>query len=346
MQTLTIPMADDCHLHVRDGYLLSIVMPHVLSQFARAIIMPNLTPPVTTVQQAMSYRQRILAALPVNTDFKPLMALYLTEQTTLGLIQAAAEEPHIIGFKLYPQGVTTHSEQGVHDITKIYPLLAAMMQHDVPLLIHGESHAPEVDIFDREQVFIDEVLSVLVQHFPSLRMVLEHVSTAYGVEFIKQAPKHVAGTITPHHLCLNRNHVVSSKIKPHHFCLPIPKRKEDQNVLIQAATSGNPKFFLGTDSAPHLKSQKESAEGCAGIYVSHAALALYADVFHKQGCLEHLADFASLFGAQFYGLTPNTQTVTLAQQEHIVPEHYGTSAQPLIPLYAGQIIPWSILETL
>jgi len=311
MKTLTITRPDDWHLHVRNGAVLKTVMPHTARQFARAIIMPNLKPPVTTVAQALIYREEILQAVPVGLDFTPLMTLYLTGSTSVDEVKKAAESEHIHAFKLYPAGATTNSDSGVADIKAIYPLLAAMEQYAIPLLIHGEVTDDACDIFDRERVFIDTYLTDITHNFPGLRIVVEHVTTTEAVQFVQDAGANIAATITPQHLLFNRNAILAGGIRPHYYCLPIIKRESHRLALVAAATSGNPKFFLGTDSAPHLTSLKETACGCAGCYSAHAALELYAEAFERADALDKLEGFASFYGADFYRLPRNSGTVTL-----------------------------------
>ena len=326
MKTLTITRPDDWHTHVRNGEILKTVLPHTARQFARAIIMPNLKPPVTTVAQALSYREEILQAVPVNMDFTPLMTLYLTGSTTVDEIKKAAESEHIHAFKLYPAGATTNSDSGVADIRAIYPLLAAMEKHDIPLLIHGEVTDDSCDIFDRERVFIDTYLTDISRNFPGLRIVVEHVTTTEAVQFVQSTGPNIAATITPQHLLFNRNAILAGGIRPHYYCLPIIKRESHRLALVAAATSGNPKFFLGTDSAPHLTSLKETACGCAGCYSAHAALELYAEVFEQADALDKLEGFASFYGADFYRLPRNSGTITLEKTTWKVPAFYGENA--------------------
>ena len=342
MKTLTITRPDDWHTHVRNGVVLKTVLPHTARQFARAIIMPNLKPPVTTVAQALAYREEILQAVPAGTDFTPLMTLYLTGSTTPTEIKLAAESEHIYAFKLYPAGATTNSDSGVADIKAIYPLLAAMEKHDIPLLIHGEVTDDLCDIFDRERVFIESSLTPIVDNFPSLRIVLEHVTTTEAVQFVQAAGQNIAATITPQHLLFNRNALLACGIRPHYYCLPIIKREHHRLALVAAATSGNPKFFLGTDSAPHLTSLKETACGCAGCYSAHAALEFYAEVFERTGSLDKLEGFASFYGADFYRLPRNSSSVTLEKTSWIVPAAYGKDSLSITPLKANEELSWKI----
>ena len=339
MKTFTLTRPDDCHLHVRSGALLKAVLPHTARQFARAIIMPNLKPPVTTVAQALAYRDEILQAIPVDLSFEPLMTLYLTSATTIEDVECAAQSEHIYALKLYPAGATTHSDAGVADVTSIYPLLAALEKHDIPLLIHGEVTDTECDIFDREKQFIDQYLIDIVKHFPNLRIVLEHVTTKEAVQFVESADSTVAATITPQHLLFNRNAMLSGGINPHYYCLPILKREMHRQALVQAAISGNAKFFLGTDSAPHLTHLKESACGCAGCYTAFGAMELYAEIFEQANALDKLESFASFYGADFYRIARNTGTITLQKQAWTIPALYGE----ITPLKAGEELTWKII---
>ncbi len=343
MKTLTITRPDDLHLHVRNGAVLTTVIAHTARQFARAVIMPNLKPPVTTVAQALAYRDEILQAVPVGLDFTPLMTLYLTASTTLAEIQKAAECEYVHAFKLYPAGATTNSDAGVADIKAIYPLLEAMQQHDLPLLIHGEVTDDACDIFDRERVFIDTSLTDISRNFPDLRIVVEHVTTTEAVQFVQDAGDNIAATITPQHLLFNRNALLAGGIRPHHYCLPIIKRESHRLALVKAATGGNPKFFLGTDSAPHLTSLKETACGCAGCYSAHAALELYAEAFERADALDKLEAFASFYGADFYRLPRNSGTVTLQKNAWKVPAAYGEDSVSITPLKANEELGWKSL---
>ena len=343
MKTITRTKPDDWHIHVRNGAVLKTVLPHTAKQFARAIIMPNLKPPVTTVAQALAYRDEILQTLPLRSSFTPLMTLYLTAQTELSEIKKAAESEYIHAFKLYPAGATTNSDSGVADISAIYPLLAELEKYAIPLLIHGEVTDPEYDIFDREQVFVESTLTDITHQFPGLRIVLEHVTTTEAVEFVLAAGANVAATITPQHLLYNRNALLAGGLRPHYYCLPILKRESHRQSLVKAATSGNPKFFLGTDSAPHLTHTKENACGCAGCYSAHAAIELYADAFEQANALDKLEGFASFFGADFYRLPRNTDTISLTKTSWRVPFYYGEDAISITPLKAGEEINWKIL---
>jgi dihydroorotase len=339
MKTFTLTRPDDCHLHVRSGALLKAILPHTARQFARAIIMPNLKPPVTTVAQALAYRDEILQAVPAGLSFEPLMTLYLTAATTIEEVERVAQCEHVYAFKLYPAGATTNSDAGVADVTSIYPLLAALEKHDIPLLIHGEVTDTECDIFDREKQFIDQYLIDIVKHFPNLRIVLEHVTTKEAVQFVESADSTVAATITPQHLLFNRNAMLSGGIKPHYYCLPILKREMHRQALVQAAISGNAKFFLGTDSAPHLTHLKESACGCAGCYTAFGAMELYAEIFEQANALDKLESFASFYGADFYRIARNTGTITLQKQAWTIPALYGE----ITPLKAGEELTWKII---
>ena len=342
MKTITITRPDDWHIHVRNGAILKTVLPHTAKQFARAIIMPNLKPPVTTVSQALAYRDEILQAVPANVDFTPLMTLYLTASTPISEIKKAAESEHIYAFKLYPAGATTNSDSGVADIKAIYPLLAELEKQDIPLLIHGEVTDTNCDIFDRERVFVDSSLTQIADSFPILRIVLEHVTTVEAVQFVQASGNNIAATITPQHLLYNRNAILAGGIRPHFYCLPIIKRERHRLALIAAATSGSPKFFLGTDSAPHITSLKETACGCAGCYSAHAALELYATAFEQANALDKLEGFASYFGADFYHLPRNVNTITLEKSLWRIPLCYGDNENSITPLNAGEDLTWKI----
>lgn len=342
MDTLTLTRPDDWHLHVRDGAAMRAVVPHSARQFARAIIMPNLRPPVTTTAQALAYRARILEAVPDGGDFQPLMTLYLTDQTPPGEIRRARDSGQIVAGKLYPAGATTNSDSGVTDIRLIYPTLEAMQMQKMPLLVHGEVTDPEVDIFDREAVFIERVLIPLIRDFPALKIVMEHITTQNAADYVRDAPATVAATLTAHHLLYNRNAIFQGGICPHYYCLPILKRERHRQALLQAATSGNPKFFLGTDSAPHPRSGKETACGCAGCYTAYTALELYAEAFEVAQALERLEAFASFNGPDFYGLPRNVGTITLQRQPTPVPESFPFGEELLIPLRAGEMLGWQM----
>ncbi|WP_018937542.1 MULTISPECIES: dihydroorotase [unclassified Thioalkalivibrio] len=342
MNRLTLTRPDDWHLHLRDGDVLATVLPDTARRFRRAIIMPNLKPPVTTVEAAAEYRDRILAALPEEADFEPLMTLYLTEGTTPGMIDAAKASGFVHGVKLYPAGATTNAASGVTDIRRCYPVFEAMQRVDLPLLIHGEVTDPDVDIFDREAVFIERHLEPLIRDFPELRVVLEHITTESAVQFIQDGPANVGSTITPQHLLYNRNALFAGGMRPHHFCLPILKRERHRKALLDAATSGHPRFFLGTDSAPHPRHAKESACGCAGIYSAHAAIELYAEAFAAADALDRLEGFASHFGPDFYKLPRNTDKLTLERSPWTVPEAVLFGHDPGVPLRAGETIAWQL----
>jgi len=339
---ITLTRPDDWHIHLRDDLALERTVGDAAKQFSRAIVMPNLVPPVMNTEQALSYRERILAARPAGSRFEPLMVLYLTDNTDPAEI-AKAKAAGITACKLYPAGATTNSASGVTDLANIYPVLEAMQKAGMPFLLHGEVTDAAIDIFDREKVFIDRTLNPLVSQFPSLKMVLEHITTADAAAFVTQAPANVAATITAHHLLYNRNHMLAGGIRPHYYCLPILKRNIHQQALIKAATSGNPKFFLGTDSAPHAKDKKEAACGCAGSYTAYAAIELYAEAFDNANALDKLEAFASHFGPDFYQLPRNKDKITLIKNDWQAPESLTMGGQPLIPLRAGEILPWQLL---
>ncbi|MEJ2688289.1 MAG: dihydroorotase [Gammaproteobacteria bacterium] len=339
---ITLTRPDDWHLHVRDGAVLDDVVPHTARQFARAIIMPNLKPPVTTTAQAAAYRERIVAAIPEGQAFEPLMTLYLTDNLPPSEIAAARASGVVHAVKLYPAGATTNSDSGVTDIERTYPVLEEMQKHGLPLLVHGEVTDPDVDVFDREAVFIQRHLAPLVKRFPRLKVVLEHVTTRYGVEFVRSAPDTVAATVTAHHLLLNRNALFQGGLRPHHYCLPVLKREEHRQALIEAVVSGSAKFFLGTDSAPHPRAAKESACGCAGIYTAHGALELYAEAFDAAGALDRLEAFASFNGADFYGLPRNRSAVTLVKMPWEVPGDYALGDDRIVPMRAGETLAWTL----
>lgn len=343
MQQLTITKPDDWHLHLRDGDLLPAVLPDTVQRFARAVVMPNLKPPVVNTELALAYRERILAALPAGAQFEPLMTLYLTDNTAPEEIARARASGAVFAVKYYPAGATTNSDSGVTDIRKCVPILEAMAATGMPLLVHGEVTDPQVDVFDREKVFVERTLIPLVQRLPRLRIVLEHITTASAVKFVLTASDNVAATITAHHLLLNRNALFQGGIRPHHYCLPVLKREEHRQALLKAATSGNPKFFLGTDSAPHARHTKENDCGCAGIYTAHAGIELYAEAFETAGALGQLEAFASFHGADFYGLPRNKGQVTLVRRDRPVPQELPYGANTLVPLRAGGVVRWSLL---
>ncbi len=340
---ITLTRPDDWHVHVRDGACLEIVVPELARRFGRAIIMPNLTPPVTTVAMAQSYRERILAAQAPGQHFAPLMTLYLTDNTSTEEIRKAAASDIIHGVKLYPAGATTNSDAGVTDIAKVQGVLETLAATRLPLLVHGEVTDPAVDIFDREYVFIDRVLAPMIERLPELRIVLEHITTREAVAFVEDQHRGIAATITVHHLLYNRNHMLAGGIRPHYYCLPILKQERDRQALVQAATSGNPRFFLGTDSAPHGRTKKECACGCAGSYTGHSAIELYAEVFAEHGALNKLEAFASFHGADYYGLPRNQDKISLVRDAWELPASLPFGDDTLIPLRAGTSISWKLV---
>lgn len=347
MNELRITRPDDWHVHLRDGPVLADTAPAMARYFGRAIVMPNLTPPITTTAQALAYRERIMAAqAQCPRQFEPLMVLYLTDNTDPREMATAKASNAVQGAKLYPAGATTNSAAGVTELRRIYPVLEAMQEAGLPLLVHGEATADDIDIFDREKAFLDRQLTAIVRDFPGLRVVLEHITTADAATFIREAPATVAATITAHHLLFNRNHMLVGGIRPHFYCLPILKRAEHQQALLQAATSGNPKFFLGTDSAPHARHRKETACGCAGTYTAHAAIELYASAFEGVGALDRLEAFASHFGADFYQLPRNQDTVRLIRQAWQVPPTLRLGEDHLTPAAAGETLQWQVEEAL
>ena len=339
---LVIVRPDDWHVHLRDGAMLRHTLPDTARRFARAIVMPNLDPPVTTTEQAIAYRERILAALPEGARFDPLMTLYLTEATPPEEIAHAKASGVVHAVKYYPANATTNAHHGVRDLRSCSAVLEAMQRYDLPLLMHGEVTDSEIDVFDREAVFIERHLTPLVREFPQLRVVLEHITTRHAAQFVAEAPANVAATVTAHHLLLNRNAMFAGGLQPHHYCLPVLKREEHRQALVEAATGGDPKFFLGTDSAPHPRHAKESACGCAGIYTAHAALELYAEAFEDAGRLDRLEGFASLHGPAFYRLPRNPETVTLERADWQVPTQIRIEAQTLIPFRAGTHVRWRL----
>ena len=340
---IKITRPDDWHLHLRDDALMRSVLPDTMRQFARAIVMPNLKPPVTTVGQAQAYRTRILAAFSASSRFQPLMTLYLTDNTMVQEIARAKKSGVVYAAKLYPAGATTNSDAGVTDMRKAYVALEEMQRLNMPLLVHGEVTDPEVDVFDREAVFIERVLQPLLRDLPELRVVFEHITTRDAAQFVASAPDNIAATITAHHLLYNRNAMLVGGIRPHYYCLPVLKREAHREALVQAATGGNNKFFLGTDSAPHAQHTKEAACGCAGCYTAHAAIELYAEAFEQAGALEKLEGFASFHGADFYGLPRNTQKITLRKEEWQVPASMGFGEHRLVPLRAGEMMQWKLV---
>ncbi len=339
---LEITRPDDWHLHLRDGEALASVVGHTAERFARAIVMPNLKPPVTTVAQAEAYRQRILASLPKGHTFQPLMTLYLTENTPAEEIARAKASDSVVAVKYYPAGATTHSDSGVRELSRVYPVLEAMEKHELPLLLHGEVTDPAIDIFDRERVFIERHLLPLQARFPALRMVLEHITTRDAVDFVAAAPANVAATITAHHLLLNRNALFEGGIRPHNYCAPILKRETHRTALVHAATGGDPHFFLGTDSAPHARETKETSCGCAGLYTAHAAIELYAEAFEQAGRLDRLEAFASFHGPDFYRLPRNRDRIVLERAPWTVPDAYPLAGSSLVPMRAGESVAWSL----
>jgi dihydroorotase len=344
VSTLTIRRPDDWHLHLRDGAALRAVLPFTAAQFARAIVMPNLKPPVTTTAQALAYRQRILDALPAGSKFEPLMTLYLTDRTEPAEVDEAKASGIVHGFKLYPAGATTHSDAGVTDIRKVDSVLARMAELGVILQVHGEVTDPDVDVFDREARFIGSVLGPVIDRYPQLRVVFEHITTREAVEFVRSARNGVAATITPQHLLMNRNALFAGGIRPHHYCLPVLKTEPDRRALLEAVASGDSRFFLGTDSAPHARQTKEAFCGCAGIFTAHAAIELYVEAFEAVDALGKLNGFASEQGASFYGLPYNEGTVTLTKESWDVPATYRFGSDVLVPLRAGEKMPWRVVN--
>lgn len=340
--TLTITRPDDWHIHLRDGDFLPRTVTDVSRYFGRAVIMPNLMPPVTNVAQAQAYRQRIVDTQSDNCSFNPLMTIYLTDNTTAADIQAAKDSGFVAAAKLYPAGATTNSASGVTDVNKLYPVFEVMQKVGLPLLLHGEVTDSDIDIFDREKVYIDRTLTPLVAAFPQLKIVLEHITTADATAFVNESSGTIAATITAHHLLFNRNHMLVGNIRPHFYCLPILKRNIHQQALIQAATSGSNKFFLGTDSAPHIKENKETACGCAGSYTAHAAIELYAEAFEAADALDKLEGFASLHGPDFYGLPRNSDTITLQKQDWNVPKGLEFGSSVVVPVRGGEVIRWRV----
>ncbi len=344
MDTLTLTRPDDWHLHLRDGDVLPDVVHWSAARFGRAIIMPNLVPPVTTTAMAEAYRERILAACPADCDFEPLMTLYLTDNTPATEIERAAASGIVQAVKLYPAGATTNSDSGVTDIRRCDDALAAIAEHDLTLCIHGEVTGPGTDIFDREAVFLEERLAPLLERHGGLRVVLEHLTTAAAVDFVRQGPERLGATITPQHLLMNRNDLLAGGVRPHHYCLPILKRERDREALIDIATSGHPRFFLGTDSAPHARHAKENACGCAGIFSAPLAIELYAEAFDQAGALDRLEGFASHFGADFYGLPRNAGRITLTRRPRRIPETLPYGDAHIVPLRAGGETDWSLTD--
>ena len=342
-ETLTIIQPDDWHVHLRDQAMAQAVTPYTAAQFGRALVMPNLTPPVTNLERALDYRSRIMDYLPKSSTFDPKMSIYLTDNTSKQDVIEVSDSPHVLGFKLYPAGATTNSDSGVTRITDLMPIFETMAQYGVVLQVHGEVTDPNIDVFDREAVFIEQVLSPLHREVPELKIVLEHITTREGAEFVAKASDHVGATITPQHLMFNRNEIFRGGIQPHKYCLPILKREQHRQALIEAAISGNPSFFLGSDSAPHTRHAKESACGCAGIFSAHAAIEFYAQVFDSEKSLDKLEGFASLHGARFYGLPNNQSTITLSRKDQVVPGNIPINGQEeIIPLMANETLQWSV----
>ena len=340
--SITIIRPDDWHLHLRDGAALKAVLPDTARQFARAIVMPNLRPPVTTTELASAYRTAILQALPQGANFEPLMTLYLTDKTSADEIKRAKASGFVYGVKLYPAGATTNSDSGVTSLAACAEALTAMGEVGLPLLMHGEVTDADIDVFDRERVFIERNIGALLKNYPRLKIVFEHITTKDAADFVTSAPNNVAATITAHHLLMNRNDMFKGGIQPHHYCLPILKRETHRLALVKAATSGSPKFFLGTDSAPHAKHTKEAACGCAGMYTAHTAIELYAEAFEAAGALDKLEGFASFYGADFYGLPRNSESITLVKEAWTVPASLPYPDGELVPLRAGQIVDWKL----
>jgi len=343
-EQVTLRRPDDWHVHLRDGAALAAVVPHTARQFARAIVMPNLKPPVTSVDAAGAYRERIVAALPPGVEFTPLMTLYLFDDMSVAEIERAQASGFVVGCKLYPAGATTHADAGVTDIRRLDAVLERMGELGLVLQVHGEVTHPHIDIFDREQCFIDEVLAPLVERHPRLKVVFEHITTRAAVQFVTGARAGVAATLTPQHLLHNRNALFQGGLRPHFYCLPVLKTEADREALIEAATSGNPRFFLGTDSAPHARGSKESACGCAGMYSAHAALELYAEAFEDAAALARLEGFAALFGADFYGLPYNHGQVTLRRESWSPPRGYAFGDDIVVPMRGGETLRWRMLE--
>ncbi len=343
-ESLTFIRPDDWHLHLRDGAELSSIVGHTAARFGRAVVMPNLSPPVTTTQRAREYLARINAALPAGSDFEPLMTLYLTDNTSPEEIARAVECKMVVGVKLYPAGATTNSDAGVTDLALCAPALAAMSELGLPLLVHGEVVDVAVDIFDRENVFVKTVLAPLLGLYPDLRVVLEHITTQQAVDFVRNAGDNVAATITPQHLLCNRNALLAGGLRPHNYCLPVLKAEQHRQAVLEAATDDHPRFFLGTDSAPHAKSAKENACGCAGIFSAFAGIELYAEAFEAAGKLARLESFASFRGADFYGLERNTKTITLVKEEWTVPDQYPFGSEQLVPFRAGETLKWRLVS--
>ena len=343
VETITLTRPDDWHLHLRDGDVLRDIVPHTAARFARAIVMPNLKPPVTTTEQARAYRERILKAVPSRMSFNPLMTLYLTESTPAEEILRARDSGIVKAVKYYPAGATTNSDSGVTDMRRVYPVLEVMAREGMPLLVHGEVTDPSVDVFDREAVFIERVLLPLLSDIPTLKVVFEHITTRHAVDLVMQTPDRLGATITPQHLLMNRNAIFRGGLNPHHYCLPVLKREQHRLALVKAATSGDARFFLGTDSAPHARTAKETACGCAGMYSANAAIEFYAQVFDEVGAMDRLEAFASCNGPDFYGLPRNTDTITLERKPWRVPSVLGYGREELVPMAAGETLSWRLV---
>lgn len=344
MEELSITRPDDWHIHLRDHEFLTTTVADVARYFGRAIVMPNLKPPITTCDSALAYRERIMAEVPQQCRFNPLMTLYLTDNTDTEEIRQAGAGNHVYAVKYYPAGATTNSDSGVTRLENCYPVLELMADLGLPLLVHGEVTDPEIDIFDREKIFIERCLAPLVERFPNLKVVMEHITTADAVSFVSEAPANVAATVTVQHLLFNRNHMLVGGIRPHLYCLPVLKRNNHQQVLLSAVTGDNPKFFLGTDSAPHFQHTKETDCGCAGCYSAPAAIELYAGIFEEMGALEHLEGFASHYGPDFYGLPRNQDKIRLIKQPWVIPNEVAVGNHRLIPLLAGETINWRVAD--
>jgi dihydroorotase len=342
MDRITLTTPDDWHLHLRDGEHLKAVLPDTVRRFARAIVMPNLRPPVTTTAAALAYRERILAALPAGSAFEPLMTLYLTDNTSPEEIGRARASGAVHAVKYYPAGATTNSDSGVTDLARCYAVFEQMAEHGMPLLVHGEVTDPAVDVFDREHVFVERMLAPLTARFPALKVVMEHITTREAAQFVRDAGENVAATITAHHLLINRNALFVGGVRPHLYCLPIVKRESHREALVAAVATGSRKFFLGTDSAPHARHTKETSCGCAGVYTAHAAIELYAEAFEQAGALDKLDDFASRYGPQFYGLARNATKITLEKATVEVPEELVFGGDRLVPFRAGETVRWRI----
>ena len=344
MNSIAITRPDDWHVHLRDDSLLARVLPYTARRFGRAIVMPNLARPVTTVEAALRYRDRILSALPEGCRFEPLMTLYLTESTTIEEIEAAARSHHVVAIKFYPMGATTHSAKGVTDLRRLWPILEALENRDLPLLVHGETTDPDCDVFDRERMFLDDTFRPLVEAFEGLRIVFEHITTAEAAAFVAESPARIAATMTPQHLLLNRNALFSGGLRPHHYCVPVLKHERDRQALVSAATNGDPSFFLGSDSAPHVRTAKESACGCAGVFSAPIAIEAYAEVFHRAGEIDRLEGFASHHGPDFYGLPRNVEEITLERVDWTGPRRDGEGDESLEIFWAGESLCYRVTE--